>query len=397
MVDTLKAKAKTLYDNKDYKGALEVYEELKLMDQNIFEKSCIFNYMWCLYRDKINNKDAFLKESLSKTREYVDYIMEHLTKKDLLFQMTVFKVLKFLKSRPTFDAEKINNWLDKLDPNMLSDEVYYYEVEGKRQSKPSNKEEWYALKSKACEKLEIFSECLKVSEEALNIFPELHNSNDIWFKRRIAISKYKLGITDEAIGILKELLNHKKDWFIYKDISDIYCSLNDYEQAMNYALDAVLRPGEDDKKINLFWDIGTISSLLNNTSKEEVFKNYSVKLRLINDWKLSAEARQHYENNKDRIDTQSNREMSKNILILARKYKWENAERHLGVIYNILPNNKAGFIKDEKGSYYFKLNEVKGRRKENLCGRKVEFYLEKAFDKKKNKETENAVNINIMD
>ena len=212
--------------------------------------------MWAIFKGKISNKDAFSKENIYKTREYVDYIVERLSSKDLLFRLTVLKVIKYLKSRINFDAEKINYWLDKLNPDFLSEEVSYYEIEGKRIAYPSNKEDWYALKSKSGEKLEMYSECLRVSEEAISIFSNLNNGNDIWLKRRIAISKHNLGYSGEAINILNDLLKFKKDWFIYKDVSDIYFSLGNYENAIEYAIESVLKPGEDDKKINLFFGYG---------------------------------------------------------------------------------------------------------------------------------------------
>ncbi|SET45640.1 hypothetical protein SAMN05660297_02451 [Natronincola peptidivorans] len=397
MFDKLKDRAKELYEEGDYKGALEIYEELIQLDQDVFEKSCKYNYMWCLYRVKVNNKNAFLKENIYQTREYIDYILEHLSPKDMLFQITVFKVLKYLKNRPNFDAEKINDWLDKLNPSILSDKAYYYEVEGKQKAKSSNKEEWYALKSKACEKLEIFSECLRVSEEALDIFPQLHHSNNIWFKRRIAISKHKLGMTEEAINILKELLKQKKDWFIYKDISEIYYSLENYEESLDYALEAILKPGEDDKKINLYWNVGMIFYRLNDQSNEEVFKTYSVKLRVDNGWKTSAEEKKYYEEHRDIIDSQLDKELRKRVMMIAEKHKWKNKEKHYGVISKILQDHKAGFITNEKGSYYFRVTNIQGKKKRDLDGKKVKFYLEKAFDKKKNRETENAVNITFVD
>lgn len=102
-----------------------MYERLKEWDPDVFEKSGSFYYMWAIFKGKISNKDAFSKENIYKTREYVDYIVERLSSKDLLFRLTVLKVIKYLKSRINFDAEKINYWLDKLNPDFLSEEVSY--------------------------------------------------------------------------------------------------------------------------------------------------------------------------------------------------------------------------------------------------------------------------------
>ena len=46
-------------------------------------------------------------------------------KKKINYAEIKIKVIKYLKSRINFDAEKINYWLDKLNPDFLSEEVSY--------------------------------------------------------------------------------------------------------------------------------------------------------------------------------------------------------------------------------------------------------------------------------
>lgn len=100
---------------------------------------------------------------------------------------------------------------------------------------------------------------------------------------------------------------------------------------------------------------------------------------------------------------------TKEILILKEKMKWKKYKKgcwknisgirkikHSGVISNILQNNKSGFIKNEKGSYFFRISEIKDKSRQDLQGKKVYFYLETDFDRKKNMETEVAVNIKFI-
>ena len=79
-------------------------------------------------------------------------------------------------------------------------------------------------------------------------------------KNYMEIARYahrtKGSIRYYGTNILNDLLKFKKDWFIYKDVSDIYFSLGNYENAIEYAIESVLKPGEDDKKINLFFGYG---------------------------------------------------------------------------------------------------------------------------------------------
>ncbi len=390
-------RARELYNKKKFDEALDVYEELKNIDYENFMKACSLNYMWCLYRTKIKTGEAFLPENKAKTKNYLKFFQENCSSKDLVFRLTVFAVIRYLKSKPNFPADHINTWLDKLNPEDLPDEPQKAELYGEQKVFKSYKEEWYALKSKACEKLEMYNECLRISEDALRIIPELHDNNDIWFKWRIAISKHNLGMKDKAIEILTDLLKYKKEWFIYKELSAIYLALDDYEKALDNSIDAVLRPGDDDKKVNLYWLAGTIFQILNNGDAERVMKNYTVKLRLSNEWKLSPEEAQHYNDNKELVDSQQVRRMKKQVQEIAETYKWKNKEKHQGIIAKILQTNKAGFIKSGNNSYFFRMNDIQGKRGQVQVGRKVEFLLENGFDLKKKIETKNAVFISIME
>jgi hypothetical protein len=65
-----------------------------------------------------------------------------------------------------------------------------------------------------------------------------------------------------------------------------------------------------------------------------------------------------------------------------------------GRVKKILPHGRAGFIAGEKGTeYYFTVKSFKGAQHRLKEGLEVDFYIEKSFDPKKQKESEVAVNI----
>lgn len=385
--------AKKMYAEKNFVRALELYETIRDFDADLFQKKCKFNYMWCLYRVKLWGEGAFDGPSETETKEHVRFIMENQTNADLLYQFTVMRVLKHFKKKPNFEAGKINSWLDKLDPALLSDKSSSAERNGKMESYPSNKEEWYALKTKALEKMECYDECIRISQEALECFQEFHYGNDIWFKRRIAISKYKLGDPQGALDILQAILRVKQDWFIYQDISEIYRTLGDFKAALSYSIDSMMKAGDDDKKVNVLWDIAGLLEQMDQGNDGRAFKDYSVKLRIENDWKLSREIDTYYRSRKEHIDGTSLQTIQRTVVSTCEKYKWEEKPLELGVVQRILDNGKAGFIKSNSASYYFRFNEFKGRRSDIKEGLRVQFYVEKSFDNKKNCDSFCAVNI----
>lgn len=214
MFKNLKNKADSLFHNKEYSKALYVYEELKRIDSYLFNRNCLLHYMWCLYRVEINIKDPFLNNT--KVKDSIKFILGHSSNRDKLFQFTVFKVLKEFMKRPIYEAQKVNFWLNKLNPTYLSKE------EGKQLGYHSHIEEWYLLKSEACEKLGRYIECLKISEEALLNFKRLHNYNEIVFEKRSISSikklfakntkvKHQVLFVDNGEGLIKVLFENGEE------------------------------------------------------------------------------------------------------------------------------------------------------------------------------------------
>ncbi len=395
MFGEIKLKAKGYYDNKEYNKALESYEKLKNQDSLEFEKSCSINYMWCIYRVKITSKDAFSEKNYVETKRFVKYILEHSTNKDKIFQYTVFKVLKHIKNKNVFNPEKVDAWLNMLNAKVLSGEITYIEQDGRKVEFQSNKEEWYALKSRVYEKLKLYEKCIEVSEEAISILPKLHNDNEIWFKRRIAISKHKLGDNAGAINALKELLRYKSDWFLHSDISEIYLKMEDNENAIKYGINALLKYGDEDKKVKLFWNLGIAYENMGDIDKSHSFKDYSIKIRIAKDWK-QRDRGDYYNSRKQVIDNILIEQLGKNVIEIANNERWSKSTIYYGEIAKILSNAKSGFIESKRRTYYFKFNEVKGKKSNIRIGQKVQFYAESSFDIKKNKETETAVNIKLI-
>ena len=73
--------------------------------------------------------------------------------------------------------------------------------------------------------------------------------------------------------------------------------------------------------------------------------------------------------------------------------KYFGQERQYGVIDKVFPDGKAGFIKANGTSYYFKAFEFMDYKSYIYEGTEVSFYLEDAYNKSKDEMTKNAVNI----
>ena len=171
-------------------------------------------------------------------------------------------VLKSEKKKPTPNWRLVNDCCNNINPEMLSHDCSTIQVKRKGQTKDmelaSDFENWYAYKTKALVKLGEWDECFKKSKEALEKIESFHYSNDIWFSRRIAISKKNLGNTEDAISELETILRKKSEWFIQKELAELYFDKDDLEHAFRYAIDAINNFGSMEFKVDLLFLLGKI-------------------------------------------------------------------------------------------------------------------------------------------
>ena len=107
-------------------------------------------------------------------------------------------------------------------------------------------------------KLGKFQECYDVSKLALETFEKFHYSNDIWFARRIALSKKNLGNPEDAIKELQQILRKKKEWFIQKELAELYKEEGKNDKAFDLAIDAINNFGDLEFKIDLLYLLGEL-------------------------------------------------------------------------------------------------------------------------------------------
>lgn len=158
-------------------------------------------------------------------------------------------------SKNLFNGRKVNEYLDKLDSSYLSKKNKNYIKEGEEIKVASDLETYYALKTKALLKTELYEECKSLCEVALNEINEFHYSNDLWFKMRIALCYEKLGELEKSEELFQALLSTKAGndkWFLYYDISSLYYNQNNFEKALKYSVDATFYGIDLDKMNSLF-------------------------------------------------------------------------------------------------------------------------------------------------
>ncbi len=393
--------ASSLYKNKNYKEALDLYRKLYAEHRQDFNEWDARYYSWCIYHLEIKNKK---NEDIAKNeRDFfkaINAILNLVSNSDLVYIRAVFKVLDYFNSKTPFPANEILNWTGKLDPKFLKTDCFsFQDKKGKTREKSSDKEKYYSLRTKALEKNKNYKECLGLSNEALSVLTNFHHDNDIWLMRRAALCKGFLGQKEDAIEELKKILSRKKDWFIQHEVAKLYFDFKKLEEAFQYAIAAALNYGEPEKKIELFCLLGEILQASNKIEEAKKHFTLAYQLRIENKWKIPPELRTKIGELQINVnDLPPSRQIYSELEKYWRSIKKTDSPRFRGRIKNILPNGISGFIVGENNiNYYFRFKDFRGKKSDIAVGLSVEFSTEKSYDKKKNRESEMAVDITILD
>lgn len=311
-------------------------------------------------------------------------------------------VLKSEKKKPAPNWKLVNDFCSQIDPTMLSTDCSTIQVERKGRTQDmelaSDFENWYAYKTKALMKLGEWQECFDTSKEALEKIENFHYSNDVWFSRRVALSKKNLGNTEDTIEELETILKRKREWFIQKELAELYFVKDDLDTAFKMAIDAINNFGPLEFKVDLLFLIAKI--LTKQRKLDLAFKHLSLSklVRQDEEWKVP----QKLFDELNQFD-QSEIPLSelKNLKSELKKY-WngfnKNGERQKtpkhrnnsdnlqGEITKLLHDNergKDGFIKSDNNEFYFSASPNWHLTSELTVGKKVVFKVIPATDEKK--------------
>lgn len=383
----------------DSEKALEVCREVYQLNSD-FQKGNDL-YAWCIYDTEIKKNDEQIEKDEKSFFKAANAILD-LTVQDQYspYVKAVFRVIDYItKKNISYPANDILQWINKLDPTSLSrDPFSYQDKENKHREIPSDQEKWYAIKTKALYKDGDYEECIELCENAFNEITKFHYDNNIWFKRRIALSKSHLGDKKNAVIELESILQNRKEWFIQHELAQRYYELGDNQKALSNAIEAALNFGKDENKWELFV---FMAQILRDQGKPGDARNhlaFALKIREEKGWKIPESLdKMLIEYNIDPNDRTSRRELFKKLRTFWETEKYSSLPCMNGVVKKILANGNTGFITgNDKKDYYFQIREYKDNRRRLKEGLGVKFILEDGFDRKKNKKTKVATNIREM-
>ena len=416
-------KASNFRKEKHYLQAIEIYQNLYNQNGVIFEKFDLWSFAFCLknalnytkaldicrtcykkFPDFELNKSLYA-QCIYKTEIDTNKIIDEkifekaanaiikLCKQDdkyAPYKRTVFAVLSYHTKKSIYKPENILFWLEKLSLEQLSKDCFSIVKDGKNIEFASDFEQYYMFAVKANYMSGNFEKCKELCVSASKEISKFHYSNDIWFARSFALCLYKTGEPEKAVSKLIEISHKKKEFFIFHEIAEIYFELQNIEKAEYFAIIAIKTGENFEKKLKL---LTLLAKIFQKKEKVEISVKHSEFRDFIKKqyFDTSQEVKNDIENIKKRV-----RELKKELSAVWNTVSEAQKIKLSGKIIKLLENSKAGFIKtDKEKSYYFSIKDVKGN-KELKEGSLVSFVLAQGFDKKKQKETEIAVEIKIL-
>ena len=355
-------------------------------------------YAWCIYDTEIKKSDEDIDNDRKSFFKAASAILELTSQSQYSpYAKTVFKVIDYItKNNASYPASDVLQWVNRLDAQSLSQEPFpYKDREQKNREIPSDNEKYYAIKTKALYKDCAYQECINLCNTGLSEIKKFHYSNDIWLKRRIALSKSKLGDKENALSELENILKSRKEWFIQYELAKISYEIGEKDKALSYCVDAALNFGKDEHKWELFLFMAQILKDMGEIDTAKKHLSFAVKIREENDWKISETLNKMIADYKiEDLGHLKRKELFKQLKSFWESKKYSSLPFMNGTVKTILSNGKAGFITgDDQNDYYFEVRGFKGNIRTLNIGLKVKYNITDSFDMKKNRETKKAVNI----
>ncbi|AMK15283.1 hypothetical protein [Methanobrevibacter olleyae] len=383
-------KARNYNKVKKYDKSLEIYESLLESGEKL-SKNDIDRYGWNLYFAKIKETSMIneLEESAKKLIGIVKQKDSSKVNKPCPYTLSVIKLMKIYSENEEY--LDVLRWASKLKAELLSN----------HQFKPNEditlnsiKENYYLQTTKALLSIYKYGQTIRYCQEALDNIPNFNNNNDTWFKLRMAKSYKELGEYDKSIELLDDILKYKKDWYLSRDMAENYFFKEEYDDSLKWAAKATLsHDGEIENKINLFSLIADILEI-KGFEDEAIMNRYMYYvIRNAKEWSVDEELLSLLDSYGLDLDNKDFKSLFKEYKNMWISLKYFGQERQYGLISKVFEHGKAGFIDSNGKSYYFNTFEFMDDKDYIYEGTEVSFYLEDAYNKKKDEMVKNAVNI----
>ena len=354
-----------------------------LLDTRPELKTYINNFGYALYNKYIASvsEQTEVNENL-----YFDMVKEilHITKQEKYspYESVVNHVIKYASNKKPIDYAMINQYLDHLDPTLLSKKPFITKSDKEGESRF---ERWYRLKVRALYEIENYKDCIFYANQALAQSIKWHYRNLQWICYYKAMSNLKLKNYDECEKDFLSLQGQINNIDFYRALFELHTVKGNQKEANTYLLYDLFISGYNSGLLPLYNDFLVATKATNDEKLIEIVSVFIDKLKeetnqLAEDDIIDEKYKEN--NSSDLYDRMMNELVNKLSLYLDRatgKVVHYNEEKNLGTI-----------VSDEKNTLFFRQSDfIFDEEVKKYDG--VEYTEMKAYDSKKGVPTTKAV------
>lgn len=353
--------ASCLRHTHQHERALEICRTVYKLDPEFSNNNNL--YGWLVYDTAIKQPEQDFDEG--KFIKAGEAIMR-LTQQENYspYEFAVFAVVKhyekYKDQNKKVPYRTILDWLDKLDPQALSDEGNSAR-DGEEYA--SRKEQWYGKRTKALLELGLFEECAAFCTEGLAQLKKLHNGNDVWLRNRRAECLVNLKRPEEALPDLEYVMERKPDAWVRHHYARALQQLGRLDEAIATACAIAIPP----KGLGFRWEVYLdLGNMLNEKGENEQAAKHillAYAIRQEEGWEKVPPALQAaiQRNQLSLEKTPSVKALHRELTPFWKSMKIRPKTSHKGVISALHSNGKSGNVRADDGkTYFFGIREYKG-------------------------------------
>ncbi len=378
---------------------LELFDEAIPLADELIKKYSYFEWakreiIWTYIQGILLKYDN--EDNIQKVEEIANQIM-NLNPENIAKKTVVFKVLKVAKNSNNW--EKVNEWIVKIEPNILSINPSVNEL-GKEGW--SDQSQWYNYRIRGFYEVGRYKEAIALVDEIGNQFPKQNK----FFLRLKALSLSGLGRLEDAEKLYSSLCRQRPDWWMLHEYANILKSLDKNDEALIMMCKAALACSKLQNMISLFENIGIICEKMYLYKEARAHHVLCKHIRIQNGWNLPSQLIEDISSINEILHNE-NEQKTLNGAYGECKLFWNEhlSAKHVEIRDSKpkIRNNLNGKIKlgPSYQKYCFIIsehNEAIFCYREDLPvgsndGDKVIFDSKASFDKKKNQESWKACNV----
>ena len=347
---------------------------------------------WVIYDKHLKpaKEDSDLDAIIRTAHEIVELHAD-----ELLLMRTVLAAIKVAKDQNNVRWRVVLEWADKINPQMLDAQAKEYN--GKRVM--SDRETFYIGRARALLETNQYQDAFEQAQKALEEFPR-----SFFLARLDALAHAEAGDLQYAVEKMRELQRHSRcDWYATAELANLEYRLGNNEEAyrlMCSALNSTRQSAE--YKIGYLVNLACIALTLGKMKVASAHVKLARTIRTRNEWSFPSDLLQAESRIYELLEQQDLSQLqlpdSENELARFCQKQWlegssNTQERVRGVILSPRnPDDVFTFIKPSQGGEKIFVH-ARNLPRNYHEGMSVDFAVKPSFDKKRNRESIEAVDV----